>query len=77
MFLEECFVCLFCLPQTRSVGLLDADVYGPSIPRMMNLKGNPEVTSSKFGCLSLSPSKAIVGGPLAIVGWKFYDQALR
>ena len=23
------------------VGLLDADVYGPSIPRLMNLKGKP------------------------------------
>ncbi|XP_061467582.1 iron-sulfur protein NUBPL isoform X2 [Rhineura floridana] len=29
---------------TKAVGLLDADVYGPSIPKMMNLKGNPEVT---------------------------------
>ncbi|KAM4664963.1 iron-sulfur cluster transfer protein NUBPL isoform 2-T2 [Discoglossus pictus] len=28
----------------RAVGLLDADVYGPSIPKMMNLKGNPEVS---------------------------------
>jgi ATP-binding protein involved in chromosome partitioning len=26
----------------RRVGLLDADVYGPSIPRMMGLKGRPE-----------------------------------
>ena len=25
------------------VGLLDADVYGPSIPRLMNLKGKPAV----------------------------------
>ncbi|KAG9480972.1 hypothetical protein GDO78_010303 [Eleutherodactylus coqui] len=30
--------------QAKAVGLLDADVYGPSIPRMMNLKGNPEVS---------------------------------
>ncbi|KAF7252036.1 Iron-sulfur protein NUBPL [Varanus komodoensis] len=29
---------------TKVVGLLDADVYGPSIPKMMNLKGSPEVT---------------------------------
>ncbi|XP_074886413.1 iron-sulfur cluster transfer protein NUBPL isoform X3 [Buteo buteo] len=30
---------------TKEVGLLDADVYGPSIPKMMNLKGNPELTT--------------------------------
>uniref|UniRef100_UPI00398E76C5 iron-sulfur cluster transfer protein NUBPL isoform X2 n=1 Tax=Pristiophorus japonicus TaxID=55135 RepID=UPI00398E76C5 len=30
------------------VGLLDADVYGPSIPRMMNLRGNPELTDTNF-----------------------------
>ncbi|XP_035229202.1 iron-sulfur protein NUBPL-like [Stegodyphus dumicola] len=32
----------------KLVGLLDADVYGPSIPRMMNLKGQPECTESMF-----------------------------
>ncbi|XP_077586967.1 iron-sulfur cluster transfer protein NUBPL [Stigmatopora nigra] len=31
---------------SKSVGLLDADVYGPSIPKLMNLKGNPELTDS-------------------------------
>lgn len=27
------------------VGLLDADVYGPSIPMMMKLHGKPEVSA--------------------------------
>lgn len=30
----------------KEVGLLDADVYGPSIPIMMNLHGKPEVSKS-------------------------------
>ncbi|XP_075049169.1 iron-sulfur cluster transfer protein NUBPL [Mixophyes fleayi] len=34
--------------RVNAVGLLDADVYGPSIPRMMNLKGNPEVSSKNL-----------------------------
>lgn len=33
--------------QSKAVGLLDVDVYGPSIPKMMNLKGNPELSQSK------------------------------
>jgi ATP-binding protein involved in chromosome partitioning len=28
-------------------GLLDADIYGPSIPRMMNLRGKPQTTDDK------------------------------
>ncbi|KAF4102342.1 hypothetical protein G5714_017142 [Onychostoma macrolepis] len=34
--------------QSKSVGLLDADVYGPSIPKLMNLKGNPELTDKNL-----------------------------
>ncbi|CAM4644982.1 unnamed protein product [Leuciscus chuanchicus] len=34
--------------QSKSVGLLDADVYGPSIPKLMNLKGNPELTDNNL-----------------------------
>ncbi|NWY59823.1 NUBPL protein, partial [Chionis minor] len=40
---NACFVLLY-LTQTKEVGLLDADIYGPSIPKMMNLKGSPELT---------------------------------
>ncbi|XP_055356201.1 iron-sulfur protein NUBPL-like [Paramacrobiotus metropolitanus] len=32
----------------HQVGLLDADVYGPSIPTMMNLSGQPEVTKQNL-----------------------------
>jgi Mrp family chromosome partitioning ATPase len=28
--------------------LLDVDVYGPSIPKMMNLRGNPELSPSEY-----------------------------
>jgi ATP-binding protein involved in chromosome partitioning len=31
----------------KSVGLLDADIYGPSVPRMMGIKGKPTPTEDK------------------------------
>ncbi|KAL7861865.1 hypothetical protein SRHO_G00133060 [Serrasalmus rhombeus] len=34
--------------QSKRVGLLDADVYGPSVPKLMNLKGNPELTDNNL-----------------------------
>lgn len=36
------------LYQAKAVGLLDVDVFGPSIPKLMNLKGNPELSDSMF-----------------------------
>ncbi|XP_070334149.1 iron-sulfur cluster transfer protein NUBPL isoform X2 [Odocoileus virginianus] len=36
------------LKESKAVGLLDVDVYGPSIPKMMNLKGNPELSQSNL-----------------------------
>ncbi|RVE56915.1 hypothetical protein OJAV_G00211080 [Oryzias javanicus] len=33
---------------SRSVGLLDADVYGPSIPKLMNLTGHPQLTDNNL-----------------------------
>ncbi|KAM5234951.1 iron-sulfur cluster transfer protein NUBPL [Ctenodactylus gundi] len=33
---------------SKAIGLLDVDVYGPSIPKMMNLKGNPELSPNNL-----------------------------
>ncbi|XP_020859969.1 iron-sulfur cluster transfer protein NUBPL isoform X1 [Phascolarctos cinereus] len=33
---------------SKAIGLLDVDVYGPSIPKMMNLRGNPELSESNL-----------------------------
>ena len=37
------------------VGLLDADVYGPSIPHMLNISGQPEVTEPQPGLVRIKP----------------------
>lgn len=36
-------VALAAKPKLR-VGLLDADVHGPSVPRMMHLSGRPQIS---------------------------------
>ena len=33
-----------------NVGLLDADIYGPSIPKMLGIKEKPEVSKKKKLC---------------------------
>ncbi|XP_004682169.1 PREDICTED: iron-sulfur protein NUBPL isoform X2 [Condylura cristata] len=33
---------------SKAVGLLDVDVYGPSVPKMMNLRGNPELSQNNL-----------------------------
>ncbi|XP_045573578.1 iron-sulfur protein NUBPL isoform X2 [Salmo salar] len=33
---------------SKTVGILDADVYGPSVPKLMSLKGNPELTDNNL-----------------------------
>lgn len=57
LFFVSCLYFIFCLSvcvvhQSKSVGLLDADVYGPSVPKLMNLKGNPELSPSTTRCWS-------------------------
>lgn len=37
------------------VGLLDADVYGPSIPHMLNIAGQPNVTEPQPGVVRIQP----------------------
>eukprot|EP00731_Ephydatia_muelleri_P023945 Em0016g216a len=39
--------------KSTTAGLLDADIFGPSIPRMMNLSGQPELSNVDWGSLDV------------------------
>ena len=47
------------------VGLMDADVYGPSIPQLLGLDGRPAITESK----RIEPIKAVGGMPVMSMGF--------
>jgi len=71
--------------QGKRVGLLDADIYGPSIPHMMSIARSPEMTDGKMtplenhgvACMSIGfiiDQAAILRGPMIT---KALNQLLR
>lgn len=56
-----------------NVGLLDADVYGPSVPMMMKLHGKPEISlgdslTVRFNKCFIIFSEAWRTGPNQVIG---------
>ena len=50
------------------VGLLDADVYGPSVPHLLGLKGRPEIVDKKIQAHELDGMKVMSIGFLVEAG---------
>ena len=54
------FFSFFSISQGHKVGILDGDIYGPSIPTLMNLHGEPELNKRELGetfCFSFEIKK--------------------
>jgi ATP-binding protein involved in chromosome partitioning len=56
-----CNLALSLRTQGLKVGILDADIYGPSMPKLLNLKGRPNIISGRtlapleaYGCKVMS-----------------------
>lgn len=60
--------------QGAKVGIIDADIYGPSIPTIMALKGKPEVSGNKMVPLVSRGIKVISMGflvdPESAIAWR-------
>jgi len=66
----------------KNVGLLDADIYGPSIPRMLGLSGQPEIVDGKMKPLTRYGIKTnsmgyIAGEQAAILRGPMITKALQ
>jgi ATP-binding protein involved in chromosome partitioning len=60
--------------QGKKVGLLDADIYGPSIPSIFDLKGKPELVNKKMIPLCNYNVKVnsigFITDPLSSISWR-------